>query len=291
MNAANTALDESFADEPERLSPRDFERLARFIKDYSGIKMPPTKATMVELRLRRRLRATGIATLQEYCRYLFDRNGLEAEAVFLIDAVTTNKTDFFREPDHFTFLAEFILPEIAAARPAGSPPVKIWSAACSTGAEPYTIAMVADDFARQNSALRYSILATDICTEVLNVAFQGIYPEAMLAPVPGSLLQRYVRRGKNRSRGVMRIAPELRSQVRFARINLMEAPYPADRDFDVIFCRNILIYFDKPTQDAVLQHLCGHLRPGGYLILGHSETLAGFNLPLKTVGPTIFRMQ
>jgi len=167
--------------------------------------------------------------------------------------------------------------------------LKIWSAACSTGAEPYTLAMVLADLGLRRPELRAMITATDISTEVLRKAVDGIYPEAMLEPVPASLRQRYVLRGKDRSRQLVRVAPELRAMVRFGRLNLMEAPYSVDADQDIIFCRNILIYFDLPTQEAVLQRLVEHLAPGGYLFLGHSETLTSFHLPLHPVEPTVFQ--
>jgi len=276
-------------DEQEHLSQRHFQRLAAFIENYSGIKIPPTKITMVEGRLRRRLRATGVSTLKQYCDYLFDRNGLASETVPLIDVMTTNKTEFFREPDHFRFLTEHAVPALMA-RPGGkSRSVRVWSAACSTGAEPYTIAMVLADLGQHlASGFRFDIMATDISTEVLDTAVAGIYPEAMIQPVPPEFRHRYVWRSKDRSRHLVRMAPEMRAAVRFARINLMEPPYPIDREMDIIFCRNMLIYFDKPTQETVLQRLCEHLRPGGFLFLGHSETIAGYDLPVQPAGPTAF---
>lgn len=270
------------------LSRKDFDKLAKFIHSYSGIKMPPNKLTMVEGRLRRRLKATGYPTFAQYCRYLFDDGGLEDEAVHLIDAVTTNKTEFFREPDHFRILEEHVLAEVMGYR-AGRKPVKVWSSASSIGAEPYTLAMVLAEFATRHRGFEYTILATDLCTQVLETAVLGIYPEAMMAPVPDALYKRYVLRDKDPKRGLNRIVPELREQVQYARLNLMDSTYPVDTDFDVVFCRNILIYFDKPTQNAVLQRLCNHIRPGGYLFMGHSETLAGFDLPLTLAGPTVFR--
>lgn len=274
----------------DRLSPRNFQRLASFIEGYSGIKMPPSKTTMIEGRLRRRLRATGMADLKQYCDYLFENDGLAAEAVHLIDVMTTNKTEFFREPDHFRFLTDHAVPRLLATVRGGSgAPLKVWSAACSIGAEPYTLAMVLADYALRNSGPRYGITATDLSTEVLDTAIAGIYPEAMVRPVPPEPRHRYVLRSKDRARQQVRIVPELRAAVRFGRVNLMEAPYQVDRDMDIIFCRNILIYFDKETQEAVLRHLTEHLRVGGFLFLGHSETLAGFHLPLEPVGPTVFR--
>ncbi len=273
----------------DHLSGRDFQRLAQFIQDYSGIKMPPTKKTMVEGRLRKRVGALGVGTLTEYCRHVFDQGGLDGEYVHLIDAVTTNKTEFFREPDHFRFLTEQAVPALLAGRRAGSQAlVKVWSAASSVGAEPYTLAMVLADLSPKLNDFRISILATDIATKVLETAAKAIYPEEMIAPVPMEMRRRYLLRGKGNSRGLVRVAPALRRLVEFGRLNLMEAPYSVDRNMDVIFCRNILIYFDKPTQQKVLEQLCAHLRPGGYLFLGHSESLAGQGLPLRPAGTTVF---
>lgn len=277
-------------DGADRLRQADFRRLARFIQDYSGIKMPASKITMLEGRLRHRVRATGAADLTDYCAALFDHDGLRSEAVHLIDAVTTNKTDFFREPEHFHILVQSALPTLLAERRAGDQTqVKLWSAASSTGAEAYTIAMVLADWRAQRPGLRVSILATDLSTEVLAVGQRAIYPEAMVNVVPPELRHRYLLRSRDRSRGMVRVVPELRAWVRFARLNLMDAEYPTERDIDVIFCRNVLIYFDKPTQHAVLERLCRHLRPGGFLFLGHSESLAGLQLPLRTVANTVFR--
>lgn len=274
----------------DHLSARDFQRLAQFIHAYSGIKMPPNKKSMVEGRLRRRMRAVGAPSLAGYCRYLFEQNGLEGEAISLIDAVTTNKTDFFREPDHFRFLVDHAIPAIAAAQRKGSRgPVKVWSAACSIGAEPYTLAMVLADVAAANPNFRSTIFASDICTEVLESAILGIYPESMIAPVPMDMRKRYLMRAKAGARDRVRIVPQLRAAISFGRINLMETPYAADSDMHIIFLRNILIYFDKPTQQKVLEQLCNHLRPGGFLFLGHSETLTGHALPLQPVATTVFR--
>ena len=276
-------------DNHDHLSPRNFQRLASFIESYSGIKMPPSKITMVEGRLRKRLRATGMPNLKQYCEFLFDNDGLASESVHLIDVMTTNKTEFFREPDHFRFLAEKAVPRLAASPRSGTgKPLKVWSAACSIGAEPYTLAMVLADLGQQTSGQRFDITATDICTEVLDTAVAGIYPDAMVQPVPAEIRRRYILRSKDRSRNQVRIVPELRAMVRFARVNLMDTSYLVDREMDIIFCRNILIYFDKETQQAVLQRLTDHLRPGGFLFLGHSETLAGFRLPVEPVGPTVF---
>lgn len=264
------------------LSDRNFSRLASFIEKESGIRMPPTKRSLVEGRLRRRVRALGLNGLDDYCRYVFEHGGLDTEAIDLIDAVTTNKTDFFREPEHFTFLAEKALPRLADR------PLKVWSVASSIGAEPYTLAMVLSDYGTDRRGFRFEVLSTDICTDVLKRAVLAIYPEEMLAPVPPEVRRRHFRRAKDPARREVRVCSSTRRHVRFARLNLMDEQYPVDHDIDVIFCRNVLIYFDKATQHAVLSRLCRHLRPGGFLFLGHSETVGGFALPLVSVANSVF---
>ncbi len=270
----------------DRLSSRDFARLADFIHDYSGIKMPDSKRTMLEGRLRRRVRAAGMASIASYCEHLFRDNNITAEGPHLINAVTTNKTDFFREAGHFDYLKSIVLPEFAAA---GVRRLRAWSAACSTGPEAYTLAMVLDDYAEAHGGPDFSILATDLDTEVLEAARCGIYPRELVAPVPPALSRKYVMVPRDPKRRDVRIAPELRSTVSFARLNLMDAHYPVGEPMHVIFCRNVLIYFNKPTQAEVVGRLASRLVPGGYLFLGHSESIAGLDLPLVQVANTVFR--
>ncbi len=268
----------------DSLSKRNFDRLARYINGYSGIRMPPSKSTMLEGRLRRRLRATGHSSLNQYCDYLFEEDGIKAEAVHLIDVATTNKTDFFREPAHFSYLSEVVLPLIAER---GQRTIRAWSAACSTGAEPYTLAMVLEEFAR-SSNLSYSILATDLSTQVLSTAIRGVYPADMVAPVPADMAKRYVMRSVKTHDHTVRIHPTLRAKVGFARLNFMDEKYRVGDRMDLIFCRNVLIYFEKQTQVNVLSRLCECLAPGGYMFIGHSESISGYSLPLKQVANTIF---
>jgi len=270
----------------DRLSRRNFEALSRYIYDYSGIKMPESKITMLEGRLRRRLRATGIGSLDAYCEFLFKKDGMASESTYLIDAVTTNKTDFFREPKHFEFMQRTGLRDMVNA---GHRRLRIWSSACSTGAEPYTIAMVLQEFVEANREIDYSILATDLSTEVLQAAKRGMYQRDMVMPVPASMQQKYVMLPRDKTRGDIRIHPKLRSKVGFARMNLMDASYPVGDPMHMIFCRNVLIYFDKPTQAKVLTRLCECLVPGGYLFVGHSESVTGIPLPVKQVANTVFR--
>ena len=268
------------------LSRRNFDQLARYIYDYSGIKMPPGKRTMLEGRLRRRLRATGIGDLDDYCDYLFKRGGIDREAIHLIDAVTTNKTDFFREPKHFEHLESAAVPELLSA---GHSRLRIWSAACSVGAEPYTIAMVMEDYREVHGAPEYSILATDLSTDVLRAARRGVYPAGMIDPVDRPRRLRYVMEARDPERGEVRIHPKLRSRIGFGRLNLMDRAYEIGDKVHIVFCRNVLIYFDKPTQEKVLSRLCEKLMPGGFLYVGHSETISGLNLPVKQVANTVFR--
>ncbi|MBX5131718.1 chemotaxis protein CheR [Rhizobium sp. L9] len=270
----------------DRISKRNFDKLAQFIYDYSGIKMPPTKLTMLEGRLRRRLRATNHSTFDDYCDFLFNHDGLAQETVYLIDVVTTNKTDFFREAKHFGYMQTVALPAIANS---GVRTIRTWSSACSTGAEPYTMAMVLAEFAEGRRDVSYSVLATDLSTDVLQTARQGIYPEDLIAPVPRDLQRKYVLVAKQSGRKEVRISPKLRSRVGFARMNLMDDKYPVGDLMNVIFCRNVLIYFDKQTQAGVLSRLCDCLAKGGYLFIGHSESITGFDLPLKQVSNTVFQ--
>ena len=273
------------------LSYRYFKAIVDVIESRVGIRLPPVKQSMVEGRLRKRVRALGLASVNDYANHVFDRGHLEEEFANLVDCLTTNKTDFFREPSHFEFLRDVAVPSLVKLRGSRAPNLKIWSAACSNGAEGYTIAMVLQEMARNRHDFRFSILGTDISTDVLREARAAIYSRSFIDPVPTALRQRYVMVAKTAGRDAARIVPELRAMTSFERLNLMDPRYPLDQDVDVIFCRNVLIYFDKPTQQAVVERLSSHLRPGGYLILGHSESMAGSGVVgLTQVVPTVFQV-
>jgi chemotaxis protein methyltransferase CheR len=286
-----TAILAGRALEEDRLSVADFERIAELIGREVGIRLPPGKRLMVEGRLRRRLRALELQNFDFYCRYLFSGNGMQAELPHLINVVTTNKTDFFREPEHFNLMRTTLVPSLLAARSGPQPPLlKVWSAAASTGAEAYTAAMVLDDLSRHNKAFRFAILGTDVSTEVLETGRRAIYPADQIMPVPRDYQSRYLLWPRRRGlRSEVRIVPELRRLVRFERLNLMDQSYPYDRDVDIILLRNVLIYFDKSDQAAVISRLVGHLRPGGYLLLGHSESMIGTSVPVRQVAPAVFQ--
>jgi chemotaxis protein methyltransferase CheR len=273
------------------LSERQFRTIARLIEGQVGIKLPAAKRLMLEGRLHKRVRALNCSGIGEYVERLFEEALSDNEFTHLIDAVTTNKTDFFREPAHFDFMREVAVPELL--RPRGRKPhdLKIWSAACSTGMEAYTVAIVLDDMTRTGSRFQFRILGTDISTAVLQAAKTAIYPRDAIAPVPPELVKRYFLSSRDRARDEVRVVPELRRLTHFTRMNLMDASYPVDRDVDIIFCRNVLIYFDRETQRKVVDRLCSHLRPGGYLMVGHSESMIHSAVPaLKQVQPTIFRV-
>jgi len=272
------------------LADRDFERISQLVYRLAGIKLPPHKKSMVEARLRRRLRILQMASYEEYCSYLFSPEGEENEIVSLLNEISTNKTDFFREPAHFDLLQERILDELAQSHGAGvDRPLRIWSAGCSSGEEPYTLAMVLSEYRRQRGDYDFSILATDISTKVLEAARLGIYRSEKIAPVPLNLRKSYLLRSRDSSRDQVRVGPELRSKVEFRRVNFMDDEFGVDTGLDIIFCRNVIIYFDKPTQVRLINHFCRHLIHGGYLFMGHSETLHGMTLPLKHVAPSVYR--
>jgi chemotaxis protein methyltransferase CheR len=251
--------------------------------------MLPVKKIMLEARLQKRLRSLRIATFRDYCEHLFNSPEGGRELTHMIDTVTTNKTDFFREPAHFQHLAEAILPEFTAEERWSGKPFTVWSAGCSTGEEPYTLAMVLNEFAAQNKDLRFSILATDISTKALDKAKIGIYEQDRVETVPPHLRQKYLLRSKDRSKRLVRIVPELRSAVCFQRVNLMDEALVLPEPADAIFCRNVIIYFERGTQEEILDRLCRSLKNGGHLFLGHSETVHGFDLSIVRVTSTVYR--
>jgi chemotaxis protein methyltransferase CheR len=274
----------------DRLSDRHFKAIAELVETRTGIKLPAAKRTMVEGRLRRRVRALKLSTLGQYGSHLFERSGLQEELVHLIDCVTTNKTDFFREPSHFDFLRNVAVPSLLSDNKGKTRNVKIWSSASSSGAEAYTIAMVMEELVAAGAPMNYSILGTDISTAILKEARAAIYARDFADPVPASMRMKYLMESRDAHKPLVRVVPELRARCRFEHLNLMNASYPFDSDVDVIFCRNVLIYFDQETQAAVIGRLVSHMRIGGYLLLGHSESMAGgVRQTLRQVQPTVFQ--
>ena len=270
----------------DQLASRDFARLTAFVYSETGIRLGPEKKTMLEGRLRKRLSELQIASYKNYCDYLFGPDGLRDEKIRFIDVVTTNKTDFFREPKHFDYLVQ-ALPEMTA-RAIGQP-LLLWSAGCSSGEEPYTLAMVLSDYAETHAGFRFRILATDISTKVLELAQLAVYSTDTVEPVPPPMRRKYLLRSREVNADRVRIVPELRRLIEFRRLNFMDSDYGVDERADAIFCRNVIIYFDRPTQENILRKLTNHLKPGGFLFVGHSETLHDMNLPVEALGPALYR--
>ena len=272
----------------EFMSARDYTRLCGLIYEQAGIRLGAEKKTMLEIRIKKRLKALEMSSYSQYCDYLFGHRGLKEELVPLIDVVTTNKTDFFREPKHFNLLVERALPELTSRDGSGRP-VLIWSAGCSTGEEPYTLAMVLSEYGLTRPGFRFRVLATDISTRVLAKAEMGVYSGDVVSPVPDALKKKYLMGSRERGSNLVRVVPELRRLIEFRRLNFMDADYRMSEKADAIFCRNVIIYFDRPTQEKVLQKLSKYLAPRGYMFVGHSETLHDMDLPLTPVAPALYR--
>ena len=272
------------------MSDETFSRFSEFIETEMGIKMPPAKKTMLQARLQKRLWRLGITTFDEYYQYVFSPEGRELELSNMIDVVTTNKTDFFREPKHFEFLTQKVLPELLHRQGTDKTYI-IWCAGCSSGEEPYSLAMILSDFAKHVRGFRFLILATDISTQVLEKAKLGIYDEEMIEPVPEVFRKRYLLKSKDKQKPLVRIVPELRSLVKFRRLNLIKSDFGFREPMDIIFCRNVIIYFNRSVQEQVMGRICEHLKSGGYLFTGHSETLNGMKLPLKSTSHTVYQKE
>jgi chemotaxis protein methyltransferase CheR len=266
-----------------QLSDADFAKLSKFIYTQYGIKMPPEKKIMLQSRLQKRLRALCIYTFKEYIEYIFGGNNNE-EVIHMMDVVSTNKTDFYREPAHFDFLRQKLLPQLYETKKQ----IKLWSAGCSSGPEVYTIAIELSEFAITHQGFDFSILGTDISTLMLKKANTAIYPEEMVEVIPIELKRKYLLKSKDKNKKLVRISESLRKKVKLQRLNFIDDQYSVNEQFDIIFCRNVLIYFDRETQEKVINKLCNHLKIDGFFFLGHSESITNINVPLKQLKPTIY---
>jgi chemotaxis protein methyltransferase CheR len=271
-----------------RLSAEAYRTLASLVHQHSHIRLGPDKQPMLANRLRKRLRTLGLSSYDEYCALLRSAQGPN-EIEQLVDLITTNHTRFFREPEHFNFLTARILPDLVSHVAAEGSPLRIWCAAGSSGEEPYTLAIVLAEYFREHPSVEWHIEASDISHRMLEHAQRGIYPldaRHVLAP---ELLRRYFQRGVNVRAGQCRVKTELRQRVHFQRINLFQPEYPVARDQHVILCRNVMIYFDPPSRATLVQKLSRQLAPGGYLFIGHSESLLGVRHDLESVRQSVFR--
>jgi chemotaxis protein methyltransferase CheR len=250
-----------------------------------GINLTDHKRAMFSSRLQKRLSQLGLTSFQDYYDLVVGGHS-DAELTTMLDYISTNQTEFFREPHHFTFLRERVLPELAVDKT-----VRIWSTACSSGEEPYSIAMTLSDTIDSSSTWNCRILASDISTRMLAKAATGQYSHEKINSLSSDLVRRHFLLGKGNRRELVKIKPHIANMAVFRRINLMDDRYPIKSLLDVIFCRNVLIYFDRETQAKVLARLSRYLKPGGYLFLGHSETMQGISDAFHYVAPTIYRKQ
>lgn len=270
----------------QELSDKEFQTIARYIESTVGIKMPATKRIMMQSRLMRRLRVLKMNSFSEYIDYVFNSKNSD-ELVLMIDVLTTNKTEFFRENEHFEYLTNKILPEFAQKKNT----IKIWSAGCSSGEEPYTISMVISEFMKNNPGkiVNFKVTGTDISTNVLDKAYNAVYDLDLVEQLPQHLKKSYFLKSTDKEMNCARIKPELRKHVSFKRLNFMDTDFRMPEVYDIIFCRNVLIYFDKATQEKVIMKFMKYLQPEGYLFLGHSETIFSMDLPLRTCIPTVYK--
>ncbi|RAW00534.1 CheR family methyltransferase [Pseudochryseolinea flava] len=271
------------------LSDDDFFRISDYIEMHYGIQLPISKKKMVEARLQKRLRALRIDSFPEYFEFAFSQ-GQGEEYNRMVDLITTNKTEFFREPAHFDYLTQVVLPEFGHHLGNAPGGLKVWSAASSTGEEIYSILITIEEFLfRQFKKFPYQILGTDLSGEVLQQAVKAVYDEDRIDAIPMAIKKKYFQRSKDRENPRARVKADFLKNVAFRQVNLLKSLHGIERHFDVIFCRNVLIYFNRDVQFQVVQSLCEHLKIGGYLFIGHSESLTNMNLPLKQVKPTIYK--
>jgi chemotaxis protein methyltransferase CheR len=264
------------------LSAAEFHHIRSLVHRVSGIDLHPGKEGLVKSRLTKRLRALGIDTFEDYLAHL-ERDASGGELAMMVDVLTTNKTSFFREPKHFDYLRDHVLPTLRSRGGA----IRLWSAACSTGEEPFSIAMVLSDELGPQSASAARILASDISARVLAHAAASMYEEEVLRDVPHPLIGRHFTLARTSPTRAYRVNDALRSMVRFARLNLI-GPWPMRGPFDVIFCRNVMIYFDQPTQQRLVHRFWEILAPGGHLFVGHSESLNAFTHQFRYVQPAVY---
>ncbi len=266
---------------------KDFKRLSDYIYINYGINLYPNKKVLVKSRLVKRLKELEINSYHDYCTYVLENDPNREEAIEMINRISTNKTEFFREKAHFDFLINGIVPDLTKRKPGKQ--FKLWSAGCSSGEEPYTIAMVLDNIKLKIPNFKFKIYASDISTNVLIKASTAIYPNSLLPQIPVEFRKRYLLKSKDRNKEVFRISRDIRKNVEFFRYNLLNNKPPFKSGLDIIFCRNTLIYFDRPTQIKVIGMLYNLLNPGGYLLLGHSESLINMDFNMESLKASVYR--
>ena len=281
-----TAMDKSMNLVRSEMGDAEFRRFSELIHSEFGIKMPPSKKVLLQSRFQKRLRALGLASYKDYCDYVFSAEGREQERSHLIDVVTTNTTHFFREPKHWDIMNNIVLPELWKRGIGRNGALRIWSAGCSSGEEPYTLGMVLHEWADTHQGFDFSVLATDISQKILAEAQRAVYTMDKVEDVPMPFKKKYMLKSKDKR--LVKMDAKLRNKVSFQRLNFMH-DFKLPHKQDIIFCRNVVIYFDRPTQEVLFQKFCNNLQLGGYLFIGHSESLSGMPLPIRQVAPTVFQ--
>ncbi len=269
------------------LKDSEFEKISKIIYEQCGINLHEGKRELVKARLGARLRAGDYKSFSDYCHYVTTKEGKD-ELIAMIDSISTNLTSFFREESHFVRLRTIVSSMVEKSGSGGAvPKINVWSAGCSTGEEPYTIAITIKEAAGMRP-LDVKILATDISTKVLSVAEAAIYPEDRVKKISNAVLGKYFQIGSGRSAGLYRIKKNIKDIITFKRFNLMDE-FPSDMNFDVIFCRNVMIYFDKITQTKLVNKYYGGLKKDGYFFVGHSESLTSLKHPFKYIEPSVYQ--
>ena len=280
---------DSLTDSLGGFSPQSRRFLCKKVEEVLGIKMPESKVDLLVSRLNRRIRKLNLEDLNVYAEFLNDPETADKEKEFFIDAITTNTTQFYREPRHFEFLRKMALPAICKNR---SDPytIKIWSAGCSTGMEPYSIAFICENHLRSSQLVKYWILATDISKEALVEATKAVYEERDIEPLPLEFRERFFMRHKNPSLNLVKVTPEIRSKLQFGYLNFIQGKYPIKQKFDIVFCRNVLMYCNSREKQKILDKFCKLLKPGGLFFLGHAESISSLKTPFKRISDSVYQI-
>ncbi|MCF6155615.1 MAG: protein-glutamate O-methyltransferase CheR [Candidatus Brocadia sp.] len=272
------------------INDKEFSLFQRLIYDESGINLTPAKKELLKSRLMKRLRERSLTSFKEYYKYVTEADTTGEELISMLDCISTNLTEFFREAAHFDFLSEKVIPFLVEdKRKKKEKKIRIWCAGCSTGEEPYSISMILAECIKELYEWDIKLLATDLSTRVLKKAMQGIYAKDRLKGIPLQMLNTYFERGAHNFKDHYQIKDFLRNLIAFRRLNLTDKTFPFKGQFDFIFCRNVMIYFNKQTQTELVSKFYKHLTPNGYLFVGHSESLAGTETRFRYVRPTIYQ--
>jgi len=271
------------------LSEHELKRVSDFIGQEVGIQLPMAKRTLVESRLSKRLRALGFDDFRDYLDYTLEDSDGTLEKLQLIDVLTTNKTSFYRESDHFDYMVNHAVPAITEDTKSGRKEISLWSAGCSTGEEAYTISIELNELATQKNNIAFNILATDISHTCLSKASRGIYTERQAESIPVELRKKYLLRSRNTDKALVQMGPQLRHRIKFRSLNLMDKHFDVPKNMDIIFCRNVMIYFNNELREELVKKFESHLAIGGYLFVGHSESLNGIKTTLQQTAPMVYQ--